>query len=151
MDLRIVLVDDLQKNKGRIQTFKETGDSRYIYQNELDKACFQHDMLYGGFKDLTRRTASDKILRVKHLILLKIQNMIDINADLLTFDKKILVVVLKNKNISKKNLAEGLHKSIIRKFSKRKVKSPFSDNIWGTDLADMQLISIFCKEFRFLL
>ena len=67
------------------------------------------------------------------------------------FDKKILVVVLKNKNISKKNLAEGLHKSIIRKFSKRKVKSPFSDNIWGTDLADMQLISIFCKEFRLLL
>ena len=50
------------KNKERIQTFKETGDSRYIYQNELDKACFQHDMAYGDFKDLTRRTASDKIL-----------------------------------------------------------------------------------------
>ena len=44
---------------------KETGDSRYIYQNELDKACFQHDMAYGDFKDLTRRTASDKILRDK--------------------------------------------------------------------------------------
>ena len=50
------------KNKERIQKFKETGDSRYIYQNELDKACFQHDMAYGDFKDLTRRTASDKIL-----------------------------------------------------------------------------------------
>ena len=53
------------KNKERIQKFKETGDSRYIYQNELDKACFQHDMAYGDFKDLTRRTASDKILRDK--------------------------------------------------------------------------------------
>ena len=50
------------KNKERIQKFKETGDSWYIYQNELDKACFQHDMAYGDFKDLTRRIASDKIL-----------------------------------------------------------------------------------------
>ena len=50
------------KNKEKIQKFKETGDSRYIYQNKLDKACFQHDMAYGDFKDLTRRTACDKIL-----------------------------------------------------------------------------------------
>ena len=50
------------KNKERIQKFKEIGYSRYVYQNELDKACFQHDMAYGDFKDLTRRTASDNIL-----------------------------------------------------------------------------------------
>ena len=48
------------KNKERIQKFKETGDSRYIHKNELDKACFQHDMAYGDFKDLAKRTASDK-------------------------------------------------------------------------------------------
>ena len=53
------------KNKERIQKFKETGDSRYIYQKELDKACFQHDMAHGDFKDITRRTASDQILRDK--------------------------------------------------------------------------------------
>ena len=53
------------KNKERIQTFKETGDSRYIYQNELDKGCFQHDVAYGDFKDLPRRKAYDKILRDK--------------------------------------------------------------------------------------
>ena len=53
------------KNKERIQKFKETEDSRYIYQNELDKACFQHDMAYGDFKDVIRRRASDKILRDK--------------------------------------------------------------------------------------
>ena len=53
------------KNKERIQKFKETGDTNYIYKNELDKACFQHDMAYGDFKDLARRTASDKILRDK--------------------------------------------------------------------------------------
>ena len=53
------------KNKERIQKFKETGDSRYIYRNELDKACFQHDMAYGDFKDLPKRTATDKVLRDK--------------------------------------------------------------------------------------
>ena len=42
------------KNKERIQKFKQTGDSRYIYNNELDKACFQHNMAYGDFKDLAK-------------------------------------------------------------------------------------------------
>ena len=46
------------KNKERIQKFKETGDTKYIYKKELDKACFKHDMAYGDFKDLARRTAS---------------------------------------------------------------------------------------------
>ena len=50
------------KTKKRIQKFKETRDSRYIYENEPGKACFQQDMAYWDFKDLTRRTASDKIL-----------------------------------------------------------------------------------------
>ena len=50
------------KNKEGIKKIKETGNSRYIYQNELDKACFQHDMAYGDFKDLNRRTFADKVL-----------------------------------------------------------------------------------------
>ena len=53
------------KSKERVQKFKETGDTNYIYKNELDKACFQHDMAYGDLKDLTRRAGSDKILRDK--------------------------------------------------------------------------------------
>ena len=61
-DLRIVLVDQLQKIKNELKRFKEAGDSRYIYQNELDKACFQHDMAYGDFKDLNGRTFADKVL-----------------------------------------------------------------------------------------
>ena len=52
----------LTKNKERIKKIKETGDSRYIYQNELDKVCFQHDMAYGDFKELNRRTTADKVL-----------------------------------------------------------------------------------------
>ena len=51
------------KNKEWIQKFKETGDTNYIYKKEFNKACFQYGMVYGDFKDLARRTASDKILR----------------------------------------------------------------------------------------
>ena len=50
------------KTKERIQKFR---DSRYVYKNELDKACFQHDMAYGDFKDLKRRTAANSVLRDK--------------------------------------------------------------------------------------
>ena len=53
------------KNKEGIQKFKETGNTSYIYKNELDKACFQHDMAYEDFKDLPKRTAADKVLSDK--------------------------------------------------------------------------------------
>ena len=53
------------KKKERIQKFKEAGDTNYIYKNELDQACFQHNMAYGDFKDLARKTASYKVLRDK--------------------------------------------------------------------------------------
>ena len=53
------------KNKERIQRFKETGDTDYIYKNKLDRTCFQHDTAYGDFKDLAKRTVADKLLRDK--------------------------------------------------------------------------------------
>ena len=49
------------KDKERIQKFKKTGDTKYIYRNELDKACYQHDMAHGGFKDFSKGTAADKV------------------------------------------------------------------------------------------
>ena len=55
----------LKKKKKNSKIKKKTRDTSYIYKNELDKACFQHDMAYGDFKDLKRRTTSDKILRDK--------------------------------------------------------------------------------------
>ena len=58
-------MDHLQKTKKEYTNFKETGDSLYLYKNQLDKACFQHDMAYGDFKDSNRRTASDKIFCYK--------------------------------------------------------------------------------------
>ena len=67
------------------------------------------------------------------------------------FDKKISGNGIKDKNMLNKELARELHKPIIRKCEKRKLQSPFIDNIWGADLANMQLISKFNKEIRFLL
>ena len=58
---------------------------------------------------------------------------------------------VKNEIVSNKELAEELRKPVIKKFEKRKVDSPFIDNMWGADLADMLLISKFDKRFRFLL
>ena len=53
------------RHKERIKEFKRTGDTRYIYRNELDKACFQHDSAYADHKDLINRTEADKVLRDK--------------------------------------------------------------------------------------
>ena len=55
----------LKKNKERINKYKDTGDLRYIYENEFDKACSQHDMVSGDFKYLARKSAADKVLRNK--------------------------------------------------------------------------------------
>ena len=67
------------------------------------------------------------------------------------FDKKTKGSGIAANNEIKENiqLADELHKSIIRKFKKRKVYSSFSDNVWDADLADMQLLSKFDKGFRF--
>ena len=143
------------KNKERIRKFKETGDTSYIYKNELDKPCFQHDMAYGDFKDLKRRTASDNILRDKAFNIAKNPKYDRYQRGLVSMVYKFLD---KNSTDSSVNtplefneqLAKELHKPIIRKFKKRKVYSGFKDNIWGPDLVDMQLIRKFNKGFRFL-
>ena len=53
------------KNKERIERFMQTGNTDYIFKNDLDKACFQHGQAFGKHKDLTKRTQSDKVLREK--------------------------------------------------------------------------------------
>ena len=130
-----MLVDYLQKNKERIQKFKETGYSRFIYQNELDKACFQHDTAYGDFKDLNIRTFADKVLRDEAFNIAKNPKYDGYQRGLASmvyrfFDKKTSGSCIKNENILNKKLAKELHKQIIRTFNKRKVHSPFIDNIW---------------------
>ena len=124
------------KNKERIQKFKEAGDSRYIYQNQLDKAYSQHDMVYGDFKDLISRTTSDKILHDKAFNITKNTKYDGNQRDHASmvykfFDINTSGSGIKNENICNNKIAEELHKRIIRKIIKRKVQSLFMDNIWG--------------------
>ena len=112
------------KNKERIQKFKETGDTSYIYKNELDKACFQHDMAYGDFKDLKRRTASDKVLRDKAFNIAKNPKYDWYQRGLASmvykfFDKKSIGSVVNISLQFNKQLAKELHKPVIRKSQKR--------------------------------
>ena len=144
------------KNKERIQKFKETGDASYIYKNELDKACFQHDMAYGDFKDLARRTASDYVLRNKAFNIAKNPKYDGYQRGLTSkvckfFDKKSKGSGANIEVKHNKQLAKELNKPIIRNFKKRAVYSGFKDNLLRADLADMQLISKFNEGFRFLL
>ena len=125
----------LKANK-EFKKYKETGAIRYIYQNELDKACFQHDMAFGDFKDLPKRTAVDKILPNKIFNIAKNPkyDRYQRGLALMVFDKKTAGGAVKNDIMQNKELAEELHKPIIRKLEKQKVHSSFIDNIWGADL-----------------
>ena len=59
----------------------QTGNADFIYKNDLDKFCSEHDMAYDKSKDLAKRTQSDKVLRDNAFELKVIPNIIDINGD----------------------------------------------------------------------
>ena len=115
-------------------------------------------MAYGDFKYLERRTASDNVLRDKAFSIAENPKYDGYQRELASvaykfFDKKTVGSGVANNNNNNNNnkqnikLATELHKPIIREFQKRTVYSGFKDNIWGADLADMQLISKFNKRF----
>ena len=85
-------MDHLLK-KERMKKFKETRDSRHIYQKKLDKACFQHDMAYGNFKDLNKRTASDQVLCDIAFNIAENPKYDDVNLDLLEWFKNVLIKI----------------------------------------------------------
>ena len=157
------------KHKERIKEFKRTGDTRYIYRNELDKACFQHDSAYADHKDLINRTEADKVLRDKAYDIASNPNYDGYQRGLASmvykfFDKKSTAGpsslertgsgLKKLQNTAKPSssiLADEHHKPIIRKLNKRKVSSQFKDNIWAVDLVDMQSLSRKNKGIKYLL
>ena len=154
--------------------FKRTGDTRYIYRNEFDKACFQHDSAYADHKDLINRTEADKVLRDKAYDIASNPKYDGYQRGLAStvykfFDEKSTAEpsslertgsgFKKLKNTAEPRalarsssiLADERHKPIIRKFNKRKVYSQFKDDIWGVDLADMQSLSRKNKGIKYLL
>ena len=132
-----------------------TGNTNFMYKNELDKACFQHDMAYGKTKDLVKRTQSNKVLKDKSFKIASNPNYNGYQRELASmvykcFDK---TSALLNKssgsgiaNEPNYQQANELLKPIIIKF-----KKPFRDNIWGAHLADMQSLSNYCKPIKYLL
>ena len=131
-------------------------------KSELDKACFQHDMLFGDFIDLPKGTASDKVLRDKAFnITFKFNLIKHLNRKYDGYQRDLASMVYKffdgktsgsganNKIKQNQQLANELHKPIIKNYKKRRVYSSFKDNIWGADLADMRLISKYNKGFKF--
>ena len=142
------------KKKGRIGKFMKTGNTDFIYKNELDKACFQHDMAYGKSKDLVKRTPSDKFLRDQAFKIASDPKYDSYQRGLASmvykfFDKKSKGSGITND--SNYQLPNELHKLIVKKFKKRKVYSSFRDNIWGVDLADMQSLSKYNKGIKYVL
>ena len=110
----------------------QTGNTDFIYRNELDKACFQHDMAYGKSKDLTKRTQSDKVLGDKAF---KIASDPKYNG----YQRGLASMVYKlfDKKSSGSGddtepnyqLANEFRRQIIKQFKRRKVYSSFRDNI----------------------
>ena len=109
------------KKKEIIQKFKQTGDSRYIYKNVLDEACFQHDMAYGDLRDLKKRTAADKVLRDKAFNIAKNPKYDGYQRGLAPMVYKFFGKNTKGSGVTLENkfkpqneqLAEELHKPII--------------------------------------
>ena len=107
------------KNKERNENFMQTGNTNFIYKNEFDKACFQHDMAYGKSKDLIKRTQSDKFLKDKAFKIANNPNYDGYQRGLASMVYKFFDKKSKGSGIINEpnyQLANELHKPIIRKF-----------------------------------
>ena len=112
------------KNKERIKKFIQTGNTAFIHRNELDKACFQHDMAYySKTKDFVKRTQSDKVLKYKAF---KVATNLNYNGYQTGLGSMVYKFVDEKSKISgivnepNYQLENEPHKPIIRKFLKKK-------------------------------
>ena len=142
------------KNKERIEKFMKTGNTDFIYKNELDKACFQHDMAYGKSKDLTKRTQSHKVLRDKAFKIANDPKYDGYQRGLASFVYKFFDKKSSGSGVATEphyQLANEFHRQVIQIFKRWKVYSSFRDKIWGVDLAGMQSLSKQNKGIKYLL
>ena len=123
------------KHAKRIQDVLNTGRLDFINKNDLDKDCFQHDMAYHKFKDLEKRTQSDKVLKDKAFEIASNPKYDGYQRALASmvyksFEKKSKGAGIKNEIKENQQLANLLHKPIIRKFKRRKVYVSSLDGTW---------------------
>ena len=132
-----------------VKVFKYLG--KHFYINKLDKACFAHDAAYSDSRNLAKRTISDKILKDKANEIAR-NRKYDGNEGAIAsmvykvFDKRTRSGVCVNQQ-----LAEELHKPVIKKVKRRKVYVRFKENIWEADLAEMGSLSSENKNVKYLL
>ena len=106
------------------------GKLSHLYKNKLDKACFKHDMAYNNVKDLEKRTQSDIVLKNKALKIASNPKYNGYERGLASMVYKYFDEKSKGSGLKYQQLADELHKLIIRKFNKRKAYSSFKDNTW---------------------
>ena len=132
------------KNKERIGKLTQTWNTGFIYRNELDKACFQHDFADGKSKKLTKRTESEKVLRDKAFKIASDPKYDVYQRGLSSMVYKFFHKISSGSGVDAEptyQVANELHKQIIRKFRRQKVYLSFRDNILNVDLPDIQSLS----------
>ena len=157
------------RHKERIKEFKRIDDTRLLYRNELDKACFKYDAAYAKYKHVENRLIPDQKLRNSGYDIASNPKYDGYQRGLGSmvykfFDSKVAPIdkkTMSGKGNAKhsslestennKILAEELHEPVIKKSNKRKVYSQFRDNIWGAHLADMQSLSKKNKGIKYIL
>ena len=120
------------RSKERIEKFMQTGNTDFIYRNKLDKACFQHDAPYDKSKYLTKRSQADKFLRDKAFKIKSYPKHGGYQRGLASMVYKFFDKKSSGSGVDAEptcQLANELHRQIIRKFKKREVYSSFRANI----------------------
>ena len=139
------------KHHKRVPKFRETGNLKHLYRNELDKTFCAYNAGYSDSKDLAKRTISDKILKDRAFEIARNRNYDGYQRALANmvyklFDKK----TWSEMNVTEQ-LAEELHKPVIKKLKRRKAYARFKENIWTIDLAEMESLSSKNKNVKYLL
>ena len=131
----------------------QTGNTDFVYRNELDKACFQHKVAYGKSKDLTRRTQSDKALKDKAFKSARNRKYDGYQRGLASMVYKFFQRKSGGSDVASEpnyQLANELHRKIIRKFKRQKAYSSFRDSIGDVDLANIQSLSKYNRGIKHL-
>ena len=146
-----MLVNHLLNIVKILKKITETGNLKHLCRNELDKACFAHDVAYSDGKYLGKRTISDKTLKDRAFEIAR-------NCKYNGYPRALAIMVYKyfdkkaGLGVSENNkLAEELNKTVMKKFKRRKVYARFKDNIWGADFAEMESLSSKNKNVKYLL
>ena len=141
----------ITKHCERIQKFRETDNLRHLHGNKVDKTCFAYNAPHSDSKDLAKRTISDKILRDRAHETARNYNYYGYQK---AFASMIYKFLDKKTGLGinvKEQLAEGLHKPVIKTFKRKKVHARFRNNIWAADLAEMKSFSSKNKNVEYLL